>query len=127
MKITITIFGKMIKEMSKDEKRAYCKYLYDKKPKSNNYKNTRCWKLFGKRWKDLNKEEMRQLKNYEYQHSHRYKYKAENSFAQKHFGKRHKDMTKEEQREYTRLRKAIYRDRVKKGISVGRGYYIKGE
>lgn len=62
MIVTREIFGKKIKDMTKEEKDAYIRYMHKKeyKPHCDGY-TTWCIDTFGKRHKDLTPEELREF------------------------------------------------------------------
>ena len=123
MGYTQETFGKKIKDCSKEELGLYYKYLYQKHhPESVDlYKDTKCYKKYGKRLKDLDDAERKELQRSYYYNSNKYKNRTESTFCFQYFGKRCKELTPEERTEFLRIRGKISRERKKLGCSLGRG------
>lgn len=129
MGLSREMFGKKVKDLTDEERKAYQRRRYEIsiKPFHLHYTTTQSYLLFGKRERDLTLEEYHELQHYRTMKSSRYKAKAENSMAVKLFGKRVKDMTAVEKRLYWKNRKQLHRKRKLEGTLPGRGYCIIGE
>ena len=98
------MFGKTIKELTKEEMRLYRKpYL---PPRKTDPKELKSYKMFGKRRKDLTHEEKKALYRTEPHYVKQLKNSYKKSFCYQHFGKRWRELTPEEKKEFWKIQKA---------------------
>lgn len=103
------MFGKSIKELTKEEMRLYRKpYL---PPRKTDPTQSRCYKMFGKQRKDLTYEQICELKRTEPCRLKKLKNAYKMSFCYQHFGKRWRELTPEEKSEFWKIQKAKYIER----------------
>ena len=103
------MFGKKLKELTKEEMRLYRKpYL---PPRRTDPTQSRCYKMFGKRRKDLTYEEEKALYRTEPHYVNRLKNSYKISFCYQHFGKRWRELTPEEKSEFWKIQKAKCKER----------------